>query len=717
MQEYRYFFFILSAYFLVGCSTSENSAPSNDTLDEYRVNISKNPKYLKEIDITSLPSHERQALIFISAKYFLEKKNLKASCQRFKYLSRDKSFFLKQLALIYSLKVCKYNEYQLDSIWNKYNYTVKPYYKKFYLQQSLYYSKFHKRPDRLAYFTKQLIPYLDTNKEKELILEESISSLYSWNPQYKVQPSLKELIAIREKLIPRTIKKPKKDNFMDVAESFLKNRNFDKARFYFKKIIHDKSHFLSVRIKAYEKLSFSYKLQRNKEAYAQNLRKAVRWLKNILIKKKYKTKLKAKEILQTESLLSIKLARALWTISRDKEAKKWLNILLKRDSLSDETYATSYLILGSIELENKQNEKSRELFRKGLSFREISDDTQEHIGWSLVWSYYLQEEWQKTIDLIDDLLERTSKIPFKNKLTFWKAKILKKIKRENESENLFSVLAKENPYDYYGIIASMEAGVPLRLPQKKSFDYEESPYPIFNWLVSLQEFEYAQNYLNEIQKNFKSPLDIKKLLPYYHSALWYEGGIAKYFSLDAKKRKSIEEDSLPAIFPAPYYSKFDKVSQIMKVPKEFIYSIARQESAFNPKVRSWADAFGLLQVTPEKAKILAKKLRISYQGFEDLYDVEKNLYLGTFLLKQLSRKFKGQFIPTVIAYNAGERPLKVWLNERYRSDPLEFIENIPYKETRTYIKLVLRNLSSYRRIFKKSWQEDMEFFSKDLLTF
>ena len=73
-------------------------------------------------------------------------------------------------------------------------------------------------------------------------------------------------------------------------ESFLKNRNFDKARFYFKKIIHDKSHFLSVRIKAYEKLSFSYKLQRNKEAYAQNLRKAVKWLKNILIKKKYKTK-------------------------------------------------------------------------------------------------------------------------------------------------------------------------------------------------------------------------------------------------------------------------------------------------------------------------------------------------------------------------------------------------------------------------------------------
>ncbi|MEK7355080.1 MAG: lytic transglycosylase domain-containing protein, partial [Bdellovibrionota bacterium] len=134
------------------------------------------------------------------------------------------------------------------------------------------------------------------------------------------------------------------------------------------------------------------------------------------------------------------------------------------------------------------------------------------------------------------------------------------------------------------------------------------------------------------------------------------------------------------------------------VQTELIYSIMRQESSFNPMARSHADAFGLMQLIPEAAKKAAPMSGIELKSHEDLYGPETNIPLGTAFVRGLMNRWKGRYIPTVASYNASEKAIEGWIKSRYRGDPLEFIEDVPYDETKGYIKLVTRNFVFYKRL-------------------
>jgi soluble lytic murein transglycosylase len=125
----------------------------------------------------------------------------------------------------------------------------------------------------------------------------------------------------------------------------------------------------------------------------------------------------------------------------------------------------------------------------------------------------------------------------------------------------------------------------------------------------------------------------------------------------------------------------------------------RQESAFNPLARSSADAFGLMQLLPRVAKSSALKNNIPLNQDADLFKPHVNIPLGSAHLSDLWEKYNGQFILAVASYNASEKAIQNWLSTRYRGDSLEFIEDIPYEETRSYVKLVMRNLVFYQRIY------------------
>jgi soluble lytic murein transglycosylase len=129
--------------------------------------------------------------------------------------------------------------------------------------------------------------------------------------------------------------------------------------------------------------------------------------------------------------------------------------------------------------------------------------------------------------------------------------------------------------------------------------------------------------------------------------------------------------------------------------------------------RSWADAFGLMQMIPEKAIELSHKYGIPYRDYNDLYNPEINLEMGTALLKDLRAKFNYKFVQSVAAYNASESVIAVWEKERFNGNYFEFIEMIPYEETRNYIKLVFRNFITYKRITNhEEFMLDKDFFAK-----
>lgn len=133
----------------------------------------------------------------------------------------------------------------------------------------------------------------------------------------------------------------------------------------------------------------------------------------------------------------------------------------------------------------------------------------------------------------------------------------------------------------------------------------------------------------------------------------------------------------------------------------FVHAIIRQESAFDPRARSGADARGMMQLLPSTARGVARNLGVEWRGGDALYDPNYNIQLGTFHLGELMAGFGDSYLLTTIAYNAGPARPPQWIPycgdpRGGGTDPLDFIECAPFTETRNYMMRVMENMQVYR---------------------
>jgi soluble lytic murein transglycosylase len=141
-----------------------------------------------------------------------------------------------------------------------------------------------------------------------------------------------------------------------------------------------------------------------------------------------------------------------------------------------------------------------------------------------------------------------------------------------------------------------------------------------------------------------------------------------------------------------------------EVERSVIFAIARQESAFNPAVVSPAQAYGLMQVTPDAGKYVCKKYGASFDLNRMKTDPVYNAALGAAELGGLIEDYRGSYIMTFAAYNAGRGSVKKWI-ERYgdprdpKVDAVDWVELIPFSETRNYVQRIMENLQVYRARF------------------
>ncbi len=132
----------------------------------------------------------------------------------------------------------------------------------------------------------------------------------------------------------------------------------------------------------------------------------------------------------------------------------------------------------------------------------------------------------------------------------------------------------------------------------------------------------------------------------------------------------------------------------------FVLAITRQESNFDPGVRSGADARGLMQLLPSTASIIARRMGVGYSA-SMLYEPDYNMKIGSAYLGQLVDRFSGSYVMAAAGYNAGPGRPAQWTSfcgdpRGGSSDPLDFIECIPFSETRNYVMRVLENMQVYR---------------------
>jgi len=152
-------------------------------------------------------------------------------------------------------------------------------------------------------------------------------------------------------------------------------------------------------------------------------------------------------------------------------------------------------------------------------------------------------------------------------------------------------------------------------------------------------------------------------------------------------------------FPLPYRKSLEEYCREQMLDPYLMAALIRQESEFNPKAVSSANARGLAQVMPATGRQLSRKLKIKSFRTAMLFTPDMNLKLGTYYLKQLSDELQGKWEAALASYNAGKSHVTTWMGSANYREPAEFVESIPFNETRVYVQSVLRNAEVYRRLY------------------
>jgi soluble lytic murein transglycosylase len=168
-----------------------------------------------------------------------------------------------------------------------------------------------------------------------------------------------------------------------------------------------------------------------------------------------------------------------------------------------------------------------------------------------------------------------------------------------------------------------------------------------------------------------------------------------YFALDIP---DLPRTYWEALFPKAYWSDLKHAAAANGLDPYLVASLIRQESEFNPNAVSRANAVGLMQLLPKTGRVVARQEKLRRYNPSQLYTPAVNLQLGTRYFRGMVDKF-GSFEYALAAYNAGSDRVEEWLGEGKYRDPQEFVESIPFTETREYVQAILRNASVYKQIY------------------
>ena len=209
---------------------------------------------------------------------------------------------------------------------------------------------------------------------------------------------------------------------------------------------------------------------------------------------------------------------------------------------------------------------------------------------------------------------------------------------------------------------------------------------------ALNEILWVRNDINGDKEKAILIASILSSIGEYHRALYT---IREYIPGNMSAGLSIDARLWRLIYPAGYNDLINRYADENKVDPLMLYALIREESWFNKDAVSPAGAVGLMQLMPKTAAMLAID---SYKGRDSLFDPELNIGLGTRFFADRLKQFDGNIFMAIASYNAGPDAVSQWLKEREGFELDEFIEDIPYRETRNYVKKVFRSYMEYQRL-------------------
>ena len=409
---------------------------------------------------------------------------------------------------------------------------------------------------------------------------------------------------------------------------------------------------------------------------------------------------------------SIDYARILWTYSQTQKAQTVLSEANKKWKKSVSRQYL-YFIQGRILDEQNKSTQAMKLFEKAFQERAEDSDVLKNLINFYSWKLYRTNRLTKSLEVLEKLTPTSTDRFTYVRAQFWMAKIHQKLKREEKAKELWNQIIQEDPLSYYSALSHYELKKPFQ-PFQFTTDLKVSELndhskinsdarDKWNWAHDFEEKVFQESFIAKYTNNFfdQKKSDQKVLI----ENMWQAGLTnALTFLLSSAplaKRQAAYDEYTPFLFPTPYLEQIKKESTELGLDPSLVLSLIRQESGFNPMARSRTDALGLMQIMPKVARKIAKESKITFKEDTELFDTDLNLKIGTRELNGRLKQFKGNLVLAIASYNAGSDPVEGWKKRRKNKNILEFIEEIPYEETRSYVRLILRNQIIYKRIDSK----------------
>ncbi len=216
-------------------------------------------------------------------------------------------------------------------------------------------------------------------------------------------------------------------------------------------------------------------------------------------------------------------------------------------------------------------------------------------------------------------------------------------------------------------------------------------------------YELAMRELQAANINGDAPWALAQIAHLYQEQERYDRALQAlkravpgYFGLDIEQ---LPRPVWEALFPRPWWNDVKRYAAENQLDPYLVAALIRQESEFNPAAVSRADAIGLMQLLPVTGKRMAHELNVRRYSVGMLAEPGVNVQLGTRYFRQLVQKFDGKLELALAAYNAGADRVEEWRSSGNFREPAEFVESIPFTETREYVQAILRNAGIYHRLY------------------
>lgn len=359
---------------------------------------------------------------------------------------------------------------------------------------------------------------------------------------------------------------------------------------------------------------------------------------------------------------------------------------------SKENQAAAWGVIGQF-LAKKLDPNADDAYRlqQGLGYNDLlSTESQE---WK-VRAGLRAKDWALVKNAIEDMNPAVrSKDPA---WTYWYGRALKAEGRNEKARESFELIAEQ--YHFYGQLAREELGRPNTAPARtKVSDADIDSAATRKGFIRGERF-YAMNLRFEGNREWNWELrnmSDKQLL----AAAEYAKRIALYDRVVNTADRTKQEHDFGLRYPTPFREELSPIAKQIDLNLAWAYGLIRQESRFIMNASSSVGASGLMQVMPNTAKYVAKKIGMMSYTNDKLSDTNTNLTLGSNYLNMVLVDLDGSWVLASAAYNAGPSRSKLW-REKLTS-PTEgaiFAETIPFNETRTYVKNVLANATYYSSV-------------------